>query len=258
MGNNFSNLCNTCMKSTKAPEIVLIDNPEKVKQPMESAPLIIRGFNTTDVQSKLEDAKQEFLNLINEGIEGGDCEIVVDNPDCKVSGKETSDGYLVKYQFKMPYEPEALLSFLQKLEKRPVWDKNVFSSERIAQLDPSTCIIRTIYKKQWAISSRENLIACKKAKIGEAIADFSTSVESEELPVQNDYVRVKLFVGGYYYEPIEKDENGNITLVTSISHLDIGMTNVMNKLARKLTSTGVPKFVKTLMAELKKDLEEAK
>ncbi|CAG9313884.1 unnamed protein product [Blepharisma stoltei] len=256
MGNNISKICNACMKNNEASEIVLLENKEKNK-PIQTIPMVIKGFNTCEVMNKLEIAKVEFMGLINEGIEGGGCEIVVDNPDCRVSGKETADGYLVKYQFLMPYESNVLWSFLQKLDKRPIWDKNVLSTKKIAQIDLDTCIIRTIYKKQWTIASRENLIACRKAKIGGAVADLSTSVESDEFPIQNDYVRVKLFVGGYYYEPIEKDENGNITRVTSVSHIDIGMTNVMNKLARKLTSTGIPKYVKTLLGELKNDLRES-
>lgn len=101
------------------------------------------------------------------------------------------------------------------------------------------------------ISARDALIVCQKMKIGDSIIDFCTSVESEAFPVSNDIVRMQLYVGGYYLEPIPKDENGNITIVTSISHVNVGITPAMSKIVRKLASTNIPQFGKNILKALK-------
>ncbi|CAG9326045.1 unnamed protein product [Blepharisma stoltei] len=252
MGQNVSSLCHSCMTKPREDELLLISNdpPENVKKDE-----IVNGFNLAHVNEKLEEAEKEYLEMIREGLDGGNCIVEIDKPDVKVSGKETEKGYVVKYQFCMPFTPDEFFNLVDFPAKKAKWDSSVKLSEEVMKTDNFSAV-HTIYKGAFPISARDVLLVCRKFKDGKNWCDLSTSVESENYPVDKDVVRMQIFAGGYYLEPMEKDENGNITKVTSVSHINVGLPPAMSKAVRKFATSQIPKFGKNLIKAIEKEKEE--
>lgn len=265
---NAATYCGTCFSKTKDDEIILSDEPYhsnngqkdenihdvSILDPKED---VINGFEIAYINEKLDSATKDYFEMIREGIDGGGCTLEIDKPDIKVSGKETEKGYVMKYQFFIPYTPDEFFELIDRCDKRASWDDGVKISEIAAEL-PEAKIVHTIYKGVFPISSRDVLLACKKTRDGKAYCDISTSIESAEFPLEKDIVRMQIYVGGYYLEPIPRDENGNITRITSVTHINVGLPVAMSKAIRKLATTNIPKFGKTLVKAIAKNIQDIK
>lgn len=115
MGASFHKSCYSCMKNQPETGEVSLN----ASLPNHEDKSEISGFKIHVIREKLEIAKQEFLTMYNEGLDGGACTVEIDKPDCKVSGKETDKGYVLKYQFKIPYTQAQFFELVGDSEKRP-------------------------------------------------------------------------------------------------------------------------------------------
>jgi len=242
------NICTSCLNRPA-------ENGEIKLEQSSSTPLIspnaAAGVNVVETQRKLNEALDTFKELLEEGIDGTDCEVIVDESFCKVSAKELEKGYVIKYKFFMQHSREEFFDFMAHTENRHTWDKNVKFSKRLAEFE-GIGIIHTVYKGQMGASAREAVVATKKHEYGKGVIDFSTSVETEEVPENGDHVRVAVHTGGYYVEPIPTDEQGNITMVMGVSYVDLKIPKYLEKMAKKFSCKTMPTFAKNLVKALDK------
>lgn len=213
----------------------------------------IEGFAYSDITACFDSIEEQFKALISEGSTGYD--VIVDKDNCKVLSKEAPDGYILKYSWNIPYSAEKFKDFMSKPEMRKTWDGNVETNQVVGRYRETESIMYTKYKKFLTFDPRETLAYTKTIQLFGNIADITYSVESEKFPVQNGVVRVKLYVAGMYIEKIDPDESGNITRVTCLSHMDIGLPKNLNNIARKFAGTTIPPITKKIVTQLKKYVE---
>lgn len=205
------------------------------------------GFNLVTVSNTVDSCVCRYLTLLEDSASFSS---LVQGPDCTVESLEAAEGPVLKYQFRVPFEPEVFLDFLGQVHLRTQWDDNVASSEMILEEDDIR-ITKTVYKKVLGTAARESLLASKRIKIRKNYLDLNMSVDSDKFPVQDGNVRVHVKLGGYFVESIPRDSEGNICLVTAISCADFGFSPALAQLTRKLAATAIPRMTRNLQKALK-------
>ena len=214
------------------------------------SPNEVVGFSYEQILARIQPATDRFLELFSEGIEGYDT--ITDKENCKVYSKAASEGYVLKYIWYIQYTPKQFRDFMDRVDLRKNWDKNIDSVQVLGEFSEDEAIMLTKYKKYLTFEPRETLTYSKSLRHKENLVDVSFSVESALYPVPPKTVRVSLFVAGIYTESIEPDETGNITRIICLSHMDIGLPKAFNDMARKFAGTSIPPLTKKISAELKK------
>ena len=146
------------------------------------------------------------------------------------------------------------MEFMDNVNLRKSWDKNIDSVGIIGQYNEHESILTTKYKKYLTFDPRETLTFSKTLTLGDNLADVTFSILSDLYPIKDKCVRVKLFVAGLYVEKIDPDTDGNITKITCVSHMDVGLPKALNNIARKFAGTTIPPLTKKIVIELKKHL----
>ena len=228
MGQDFSQMC-SCFDNQ-------LENKQEIQlQKPHSDPFIhsenrdpneVVGFDYSQIFERIQPATERFFELFFEGIEGYDT--ITEKENCKVYSKSASEGYVLKYIWHTQYTPKQFMDFMNKIEMRKVWDKNIDNVQLLGEFSETEGILLTKYKKYLTFEPRETLTYSKTLQHKENMADITFSVESELYPVPPKTVRVKLFVAGMYTESIEPDEFGNITRITCLSHMDVGLPKAFN------------------------------
>ena len=213
----------------------------------------IPGFDYSEISKMITTAKSNFTELINEGVTGYD--VIFDKDNCKVYSKEAVDGYILKYTWNIPFSAKAFIDFMDNVDSRKNWDKNIEYIQVLGNYSDTETIITTKYKKFLTFDPRETLAYSNATTINGNLATVSFSVESDHYPIINKVVRVKLFVAGLYTESIEPDVDGNFTKITCVSHMDVGLPKGLNNIARKFAGTTVPPITKKIVSEMKKQSE---
>lgn len=255
MGQDFSSMC-SCFDSqlehkTEVELPRVLENNFIHDHHIESTPCTeILGFDRSFIQSRIGEVTEKFLELINEGIVGYDT--IVEKDTCKVYSKSASEGYILKYTWKIPYTPQQFMDFMDKIEIRKSWDKNIEAIQPIGNYGGNEEILLTRYKTYLTFEPRETLAYTKVVDLNGVLAHVTFSVESDLYPVPPKTVRVQLFVAGTYAEKIEPDELGNICKVTCLSHMEVGLPKAFNDIARKFAGNTIPPITKKIVSELQK------
>lgn len=268
MGASAVNACSNCFNPRNASEAesLLRRNgysghslsvPTPVKFHQKEAPLLAEdNTNTEAASSALVDIANEnaskFKALV-ESIDLSTFEVMLDKDGFRVFGKDTAEGYMLWSEFSVPFTPLQFIQFVSKSERRKDWDSNIAECRKLTQLSESVCITYQVYKRFLTISSRDLLIISKTFSEDGVWYDVSGSIESGMIPISKVHVRAKLILGGYIVKPFN-DSKGNRAKVISFSESSIG-GSLPKSMVKKMSASAVPKFVGSLTAALKRDLE---
>lgn len=146
----------------------------------------------------------------------------------------------------MPFPPKTVIEFMRKSHLRRLWDNNIQEARKVSDVTPEIAVFYQVFKKVMMMTQRDLLVVSKMVQIGDAWADICSSIESTEFPETKNRIRAKVELGGYYIEPIQPDEHGNISRCMSISETDFG-GKVPKTMLRNFTVKYVPMYAKTLM-----------
>lgn len=155
MGKSASKLCTECLvpiykkisKEKIQPvnlEPILADDTPKSCSKDEFFSLEYLGIQDTDelndnssesnsILSIMNEAKNEFLDYANAPMTSEDCELMIKTNDILIYGKDTSDGFLIKSEYLIPYSGREFIDFFMNIEERPKWDTNVSEIKLISQ-----------------------------------------------------------------------------------------------------------------------------
>ena len=195
------------------------------------------------VEKRLEKALKEALEII----EDPDLPICVEKEGVKVWGKVSSRGYQLRTKWKCAASKEKFIKFVRNFAIRTQWDRNVQESRVVSRLPANATILYQQYKKVFAVSSRDILLACKTYAQEKALIEVSTSVESPAYPPRDPVIRAKVYTGGYYVEEVDAET----TEVTAFSEMDFG--GVLPHAAMlKMSGLAMPAFARSINTALDK------
>jgi len=195
------------------------------------------------VEKRLESALNEALAIL----EDPSLTLCVDKDGVKVWGKVTSRGYQLRTKWQCTASKEKFIKFVRNFGNRPKWDSNVQESRVLSRLSASTAIVYQQYKKVFAVSSRDILLACKTYTQENGLIEVSTSVESQAFPARDPVIRAKVYTGGYLVE----EGDGSATEVTAFSEMDFG--GVLPQAAMmRMSGLAMPAFARSINAALDK------
>lgn len=194
------------------------------------------------VEKRLESALNEALALLVDPT----LALCVDKDGVKVWGKVTSRGYQLRTQWQCSTNKEKFIKFVRNFTIRPKWDSNVQESRVLSRL-LGTAVVYQQYKKVFAVSSRDLLLACKTYTQENALVEVSTSVESPFYPAKDPVIRAKLYTGGYFVEEVDE----STTEVTAFSEMDFGGV-LPHAAMMRMSSLAMPAFAKSINTALDK------
>lgn len=200
-----------------------------------------QGFHKSTVFTALSKAEEVFLGMLaQDPASDPSYTRLLDKDGVMVFSKDTAGGYAIRSQWRTTTSPGELLSFINNPEARKSWDTHVGVMEQVATFDLSTRVLHIEYKKQFPVSARDLLIACKTTCQGQDWFDISCSVASEQHPPGRDVIRAVLVIGGYSFQ--RKDDDWE---VRSVTELQFG-GSVPKALVKQMSAASVPNFVQTL------------
>jgi START domain len=261
MGQYFSNMCSCFDSSAESNQEFYVNSTvdSHLNKPLNFNENLnnyhideINGFSYEQISKNIQPTIENFLNLVKQGIK--DYDVIIDKENCKVYSKEAPEGYILKYTWNIPYTQDEFMNFMDKSEMRQLWDKNIEFIKIIGRYTPNEAIVNTRYKKYLAFDMRETLAFTKTLKLDGNPCSITFTIESDNFPVPDKVVRVKLFTAGVYTETIPPDQFGNTTKITCLSHMDVGLPRAMNNMARKFAGASVPPITQKIVTEMKKHL----
>lgn len=233
----------------------LVEDVPLVKvQGLHSAPNEIlqdfEGFQISSVLEKLNESRTMFMRQLKSD---AGLELKVNKSNVNVWTMETSNGFVLKSVWKVPYAAEVYMDYLRDITQKVNWDNNLEEGKLLCHLSSDVSICYQRYKRVIPVSPRDFIIASKLEHLQGSLLDISTSVESPVYPPDSVIVRARLIYGGYYIEPIQRDEDSNITKVVSISETDFG-GNLPKSMVKSMAAIKMSTFVTQIDREIKKYL----
>lgn len=139
---------------------------------------------------------------------------------------------------------------MRSTDKRKSWDKNLAEIKQICSISSEIAIFYQLYKKVLAAAPRDLLLISKSFRLDNSMIEVSTSIDSPIFPETKDIVRAKLHLGGYYIVPIDKDLDGNLCTVISVSQASFG-GSLPKSMLKKMSVKLIPTYIKALLDGLK-------
>ena len=141
----------------------------------------------------------------------GDFKLLTYNPG---NGAELirSEGYI-------EFSPKAVSEYLDRDNVQKQFDDN-FEKERIVcQYHMGTKIVHVWFKAVWPVQGRDFCLLVKRKELEDgSFVHTCFSVEHEDCPPENNYVRALIFHGGFVIKPVKDSPDRSFCI--SISHFD--------------------------------------
>ena len=171
-----------------------------------------------------------------------------------IYSKDTPRGFLLRSEWLMEFEPAEFIQFLGNVELRVAWDRKMESVTRLKTILSEYGVYYQKYKKVMLLAQRDLLYVSKTFQLGDAWVDICSSIDLPEFPPdQNDTVRMRVFLGGYYAEPLASPSGPLKTKVTCVSECDFGGA-VPRAIVKKVTAITIPSYVREVEEALRSHL----
>jgi len=171
-----------------------------------------------------------------------------------IHSKDTPRGFLLRSEWLMEFEPSEFIQFLGDVSVRPSWDKKMESVTQVKSIMSEYGVYYQKYKKIMLLAQRDVLYVSKTFQLGTAWVDICSSVELPEFPPdENGTVRMRLFLGGYYAEPLAEPVGVLKTKVMCVSECDFGGA-VPRAIVKKVSEITIPSYVKEVEVALRAHL----
>ncbi|OMJ74574.1 hypothetical protein SteCoe_26473 [Stentor coeruleus] len=194
----FPNIkANSYKKPIKAPQSY---NNNEINLNEEMIDTFNEDSKCKTLETILGACKDEFLLVFNRPLEE-DAELVIDKNGFKTYGQDCNNGFLLKSSFFSEADPETFLSYLTDTGTRQKWDKNIEKITKVA-LAPHIDMIYTRFTKFFAISQRDLLTITRCYKDDSGYFLISTSYENQEFPVDQNIMRIQIFIAGYFIQSL--------------------------------------------------------
>ena len=221
-------------------------NLEESEQEVET-----ETMSKTDLIDIINKTMSRFMNEISQDPEILGYKKVQNNNTIEIYMKDIPSSYSLMSVWKCDIPAAKVAMFLQLVEKRKDWDTNVSECKKICDITNDIAVYYTLYKRFLMSAPRDTLIIGQHIKNDQGYFDVSTSINSALVPETPSIVRAQVGIAGYLIQSIEKDSDGNITVVKSISEANYGQSLAVSFV--KATSVNLaPKFVKSMIDGMKK------
>jgi hypothetical protein len=264
MGKVVSRLCIDCFKGSESAEPLLADHHTEVAlvplrlrtdlaSPLKESPQLLEfpRLAQDDLASPYDklaaDISSQFLDkVLHPNLEGFDC--IQDKDDIKVLVRDSSNGFVIWSEYKVPFTPEQLLTFSAKIDHRKEWDSNIEEVRLVCQAGENSFISYFIFKQFLVVSSRDLVLFSTYGHHGASMFEASASIDHDEFPVSKKHVRAKMHLRGLLVTPIGAEESR----VVEFNEIDIG-GYLPRSLMKKLSGMLVPRGIAALCKACKKD-----
>ena len=108
-----------------------------------------------------------------------------------------------------------------------------------------------LYKRILTVSPRELLVLNRKQKRGDVWFDVSASIQSSDFPVNPNYIRAHLYIGGHMIEPCH-EEDGTRAKITNFVQADFG-GSLPATMIKKMSAMTLPQFAKSITRAIEKN-----
>lgn len=266
MGNRFS--CYQCFSKESQSGTIESFGKSSESETLCSTPFITQSITEsymevseneieTETMSKTElidiikRSMDRFMNEISQEPELLGYKKVQNVTSIEIYMKDIPSNYSLMSIWKCDIPAEKVAKFLQLVEKRKDWDTNVSECKKICDITQDIAVYYTLYKRFLMSAPRDTLIIGQHIKSDQGYFDVSTSINSALVPETPSIVRAQVGIAGYLIQSIEKDQDGNVTVVKSISEANYGQSLAVSLV--KATSINLaPKFVKSMIDGMKK------
>ncbi|OMJ86689.1 hypothetical protein SteCoe_11697 [Stentor coeruleus] len=160
-----------------------------------------------------------------------------------VYGQDIDEGFIIKAEWKSKFTGEEIIKFSRIADLRHSWDKNIDHIEELPTESQNEFITYTILKKALIISQREIVMISNIRQMDDGMIVVSKSCDHEKFPETEKFIRMTVYVGGYYFKNICDGEFK--THAISITKGNFGGT-VSSKLAKKATALALPKLYQNM------------
>ena len=225
-----------------AAELLPMSAPGKVINPTY--------FDSAYLEDKLQAAADEFRRYIDGRFDPSEFSEVLKKDGVVGHTKDVPDGYFLKFEWTLGFEPEEYIDFLFN-EDRSAWDKSIDETTVVCWADEHTVVSYTKLKKIMIISPRDVLTATRLLRLDSGILIVTTSVEHDDYGLSSNFVRATVRLSGNFVQAISPDEHGSRSRVLTINHGHAG-GNISANLVRKTICSNFPKFMKGQAEAIKK------
>ena len=209
------------------------------------------ALSKTELVDTISKTMQRFLEEVRQEPQKIGYKQVLSQNSVEVLLKDIPGGYSLMSVWKCGIPADKVARFLKMVEKRKEWDSHVSECKKICDISADIAVYYTLYKRFLTMAPRDVLIVGQQLQIEEGWVDVSTSIESSLVPESSSIVRAKVGIAGYYMQRIPKDDQGNVTLVTSISEANFGQS-LASGIVKNMSANLTPKFVKAMVDGMKK------
>jgi hypothetical protein len=258
MGNKGSKLCLCCCPGSH--------KLQEADEEKNSVILPVFTNSTEDAKSEeiheedhrlihqVERAIEVFFEHVNRpAAEDMGLELIVEKENVRVYGRDTNRGFLLRSEWLIAHEPDVFIRFLGDVDLRLTWDKKMESVRRLKTIPPDYGVYYQTYRKIMLLAQRDLLYVSKTFAVGQAWADVCTSVDLAEAGEVKDVVRMRLYLGGYYVERLEKEVGKMLSRVICVSECDFG-GSVPKAIVKKVSAITIPSYVREVEEALRKHL----
>lgn len=271
MGKRGSKLCMNCFgrnEGADSPDPPLKPAPKQATDDRETPATEDKlALSQQGIQlALLSEEDQRFVSHINNTLDAffgmirapvtsdPELNLISNKGNLIVHSKDTPRGFLLRSEWLMEFEPSEFIQFLGDVELRPNWDKKMESVTQVKSILSEYGVYYQKYKKIMLLAQRDVLYVSKTFQLGTAWVDICSSIELPEFPPdQNDTVRMRLFLGGYYAEPLAVPVGALKTKVTCVSECDFGGA-VPRAIVKKVSAITIPSYVKEVEDALRAHL----
>eukprot|EP00359_Climacostomum_virens_P010452 CAMPEP_0204904886 /NCGR_PEP_ID=MMETSP1397-20131031/5112_1 /ASSEMBLY_ACC=CAM_ASM_000891 /TAXON_ID=49980 /ORGANISM="Climacostomum Climacostomum virens, Strain Stock W-24" /LENGTH=222 /DNA_ID=CAMNT_0052073711 /DNA_START=129 /DNA_END=797 /DNA_ORIENTATION=+ len=197
----------------------------------------------------------KFLDKVHQPTVEG-CVVMVEKDGIKVLAKDTPDGIFMWSEYRIPFRPQQVLSFISKLERRKLWDSNIQDVRKVVQVNSSTYVSYTVYKGFLTVKSRDLVLLSTQGKDGESYYEASASVDIDEYPASNAHVRARMLIGGFFIIPVQVEGGAEHSRILNFSESNIGGSMPMSFI-KKMSASAIPKYVQSLSNALAKEAAQS-
>ena len=209
------------------------------------------ALSKTELIDTVTKTMQKFLEEVRQDPEKQGYKKVLTQNAVEVLLKDVPGGYSLMSVWKCSVSADRVAAFLKLVERRKEWDSHVSECKKICDITSDIAVYYTLYKRFLTMAPRDVLIVGQQIMLEDAWVDVSTSINSSLVPETTNIVRAKVNIAGYYIQNIPKDEEGNMTMVTSISEANFGQS-LASSIVKNMSTNLTPKFVKAMIDGMKK------
>ena len=228
---------------------------DKATSSQEGVQLVLLSESDQRLVSHINNTLDNFFSMIRAPVSSdSSLELISSKDNLTIYSKDTPRGFLLRSEWLMEFEPAEFIQFLGNVELRKNWDKKMESVTKLQTILSEYGVYYQKYKKIMLLAQRDLLYVSKTFQLGDAWVDICSSIEMPEFPPdQNDIVRMRVFLGGYYAEPLTNPTGPMKTKVTCVSECDFGGA-IPRAIVKKVTAITIPSYVKEVEDALRSHL----